>query len=110
MNPLIFFIWIASILVGAGIGLRIIRRIKNRPPKPKPIESNILVDRDKVPEIMHRWNTWEEMLEALKNLLYLCREADGVNELPESIDGKILDQANQAIKKAEERGEGKCKS
>jgi hypothetical protein len=33
--------------------------------KPKPIESSMLVDEKIVPDLMHRWNTWQEMLEAL---------------------------------------------
>jgi hypothetical protein len=102
MNPLIFFIWIGSILLGAGIGLLIIRRIKNRPPKPKPIESNILVDPSKVGEIIHRWNCFDEMLKALKAVQNLM-EVDMVDRKTPEMEDQVFDKIVNAIDKATER-------
>ena len=99
MNPLIFIAWIACLLLGAGIAALMIRRIKSRPPKPKPIESNILIDPKIVPEMQHRWNCYEDMLEALK----LAHEWMGhpMNNHDEHLALRL--QVDQAIKKAESK-------
>jgi hypothetical protein len=96
---LAFFGWVASLFCAtmtAKWGSKIITFpgwIKAFQNEPKPIESNILVDPAKVGEIIHRWNTWEEMLDVLKT----CMMAS------DDLDPLIRVELAEIIKKAEER-------
>ena len=70
--------------------------------KPKPIESNMLVDPKIVPELMRRWETWHEMLEALKVAHEWMGYEPSDTDETETFD-LAEDTVTQAIKKAESR-------
>lgn len=73
--------------------------------KQKPVESNILVDTKMVPELMHRWNTWQEMWDVLRAAKQALE--DDPQGWPDGTPGdgyfKALELIEQAIQKAEKK-------